>query len=245
MSEIEEGDGGLDAFLNRDHAIPQLTAEAVKDALSRFPHALADDRTWTWLATALRRALAMNLQGPSESPDRQSNADTKKELQSLAQRVDKLWLAIFGKRSAEADDALFRHALRNWDGEGGKETSLGVVLGDPAEWRRFQAALRELEWLSSFMRSAAQQLPSQAPRWTQAERREIRIQWAQCLAPVYLSAFRLNGLNGTTFGDFYQRIISLAFKGEDIADFEAVISEGRRRHSKDPIIFSPTYIPGL
>jgi hypothetical protein len=59
--------------------------------------------------------------------------------------------------------------------------------------------------------------------------------------PVFELAFGVNQL--ARFGDFYQRMASLAFNEGDIPDFEALIGEARRRHSQSPVIFADGIIP--
>lgn len=245
MSFDDEGE--LDAFVYRDSYLPHVTAESVAEALERFPLSLATVRSWDWLAMAVRRSMAMTMQNVTEGPNRQSNADTRKELQALARRAGKLWAALFEGRSAEAEDAIWSYSWRRWDGSGGEDIGNGLTIGDPTDWRRFEDAVRELDWVSVFLHKVAQQVPSQAPKWTKAEWRELRIQRGQYLLPIYLAAFLANELTNKTFGDFYQRMVSLAFPDEmdDIPDFEALISEARKRHETSPVAFNPRHIPGL
>lgn len=245
MSFADESE--FDAFLNRDSYLPHVTAESAAEALEHFPLPLGPLRDWNWLAMAVRRSIAMTMQNVSEGPNRQSNADTRKELKALGKRAGKLWVALFEGRSAEAEDAIWGYSWQHWNGEGGEEIANGLAMGDPTDWRRFQDAMRELDWMSGFLHQVAKNIPSQAPKWTKAEWREIRIQRAHFLAPIYVAAFHANELTNKTFGDFYQRMVALAFPGEldDIPDFEAVISEARKRHEATPVVYNPSHIPGL
>ena len=117
----------------------------------------------------------------------------------------------------------------------------GTDIGNPADYGRFHAALTELDWLSQFFRNAAKGIGMQAPRWREAATRQIRIERAQYLAPIFQMTFGMSELTG--FGDFYQRMVSLAFEEGDIPDFEALISEARRRHSQEAVTFAEGVIP--
>lgn len=234
-----------DAWDHHDFALPHITPATLTEALEGFAPSRCHGKDSDWLAVAVRRSLGMTLKHISDRPERQSNADTRKELQRLSLRVGKVWAALFAGRSSEAEDAIWRYSLRHWDGEGGEDIGNGLVMGDPTELRRFQTALAELSWLSGFLKDVAREIPSQPPRWTQAEWREIRIERGQYLAPIYEAAFKPNRLTAVTFGDFYQRMVSLAFEEGDIPDFEALIAEIRQRHFAAPVVFGEGVIPGL
>lgn len=230
-----------------DAQLPHITAEAVREALERFPMPMAGGKDWPWLALAVRRSLAFSIPNRDNSPDRQPNADTRKELERLAKRCGKLWIALFDGRSQAVEDAVFDGALRRWVAEVGEGAASpdGIILGDPTDWRRFNAAINELDWLSGFLRSIAREVPSQKPRWTEAEWRRVRLRRALCLAPVFLAAFRAKSLPGKVFGDFYQRMVDLAFAEGDIPDFESLIGDARQLHQSHPTTFDPDFIPGL
>jgi hypothetical protein len=231
MSFADEGE--LERFVYRDDMLPKVTAEAVADALDGFP--LQCRCSMDWLATAVRRALAITIRAAGDRPDRQSNRKTKKELETLASRAAKAWLSI-QERSAWADSAAWDFAWRNSPLEG--ETTIdGLTIGEPSAYRRFSEALTHLDWLSSFLRDTAKAIEKQAPRWPEAEARQIRIERAEYLAPIYKTAFGLDEL--IRFGDFYQRMVALAFDEGDIPDLEALMSEARRRHSETPAAFGP------
>jgi hypothetical protein len=192
-----------------------------------------------WLATAVRRALAITIRAAGDRPDRQSNRKTKKELETLASRAAKAWLSI-QERSHSADSAAWDFAWHNSPLEG--ETTIdGLTIGEPSAYCRFLEALTHVDWLSTFLRDAADSIDKQAPRWTEAEWRQIRIERAQYLAPIYKTAFGLDEL--IRFVDFYQRMVALAFDEGDIRDLEALISEARRRHSETPATFAEGVIP--
>ncbi|SMQ68892.1 hypothetical protein SAMN06297468_1164 [Altererythrobacter xiamenensis] len=245
MSFADENE--FNAFVYRDAYLPHVTAESTKEALGHFLLRLKGDRDWEWLAMAVRRSLAMTMRNVSDGPERQSNADTRKEIQALAKRTGKLWAALFEGRSAEAEDAVWAYSWWHWDGKGGEEIAPHLASGTPDGWNRFNEAVSQLDWLSGYLHQVARNIPSQAPKWTKAEWREIRIQRGQCLAPVYLAAFGANELAHKAFGDFYQRMIALAFPREpdDLPDFEAVITEVRQRHLATPVQFTAEHIPGL
>lgn len=235
MSFADEGE--MDRFLHRDHMLPNVTAEAITDALQGFP--LQCRHSMDWLATAVRRALASTIRAAGDRPERQSNSDTKAELKTLASRTAKAWLAV-QQRSDSADGAAWDFAWRHSPLEG--ETTIdGMTIGQPSAYQRFSEALAQLNWLSTFLRDAAKSMDSQSPRWRQAERREIHIERAEYLAPIYKLAFGLDEL--IRFTDFYQRMVALAFDEGDISDLEALISEAKRRHSQAPASFAEGLIP--
>lgn len=229
----------MERFFARDHYLPHVTPEAVAEALNGFE--VPCRYSMEWLAVAVRRALACTMRNIEDMPGRQSNADTRKELERLGKRAGKLWLAMFEGMSQPARDAVFDYAFRQWEGEGGTDIGDGLVIGEPALHRDFTVAVRSLDWLSGFLQLAAKDIESQPPRWTEAEWREIRIERAQYLAPVFQTATGVNGLTG--LGDFYQRMVWLAFDEGDIPDFEALIGEARRRHVQAPCSFTPGVIP--
>lgn len=230
-------EGEMDRFFARDHMLPHVTAEAISEALQGFQSQCSF--SMDWLATAVRRALAITIRHVSDGPERQSNRKTKADLKKLASRAGKLWLAI-QQRSDATDSAAWDFAWRHSSLEG--ETTIdGMTIGSPSDYRRFSEALQQLDWLSSYLGDAAASIKTQAPRWPEAEARQIRIERAEYLAPIYKTAFGLAELTG--FGDFYQRMVALAFSEGDIPDFEALISEARRRHSTTPATFAEGVIP--
>jgi hypothetical protein len=223
--------------------IAKLTEQAVTDVLDGFP--LQPNQSMAWLARAIQGALYASLHNASDGPERQSNADTRKELEKLASRASELWLAI-QQRSDAADSAAWDFAFRNWSGD-------GPMDGDPqAPWNRFNAALAQLEWLARFMRGAAEAQSSQAPKWRQTERREQRICRAQCLSPIYETAFGVEptvntwlGNDGGPWRDFYQRIVAFAFGEQATPDWEGVLDEARRRDRAQRVTFAPGVIPDI
>ncbi|MFP5328724.1 MAG: hypothetical protein ACLGHC_01105 [Alphaproteobacteria bacterium] len=230
----------MERFFARDDMLPHVTANAVADALKVSGLPLQPRCSLDWLATAVRRALAITILHVTERPERPSNRETKRELEKLATRAGKLWLAV-QQRSDAADSAIWLHSFKLWNGEGGTDVGDGIVIGTPADSKRFHLALAELDWLSSFLRDAAQSAGAQQPRWREAETRQIRIERAEYLAPIYKTAFGLDEL--IRFKDFYQAMVTLAFDEGDIPDLEAVISEARRRHSQTPATFADGVIP--
>ena len=106
MSFADDEDEELNRFLYREHALPNITATSLKDALANFPLQHDEEKNFEWLGMALRRALGLSIRAEVDGPDRQSNVDTRKELEKLGKRAGKLWLAIFDGLSHEGDDAL-------------------------------------------------------------------------------------------------------------------------------------------
>jgi len=230
----------MERFFARDDMLQHVTPEAVSEALTLSGLPLQPRYSIDWLATAVRRALAITIRHVSERPERQSNRETKRELEKLATRAGKLWLAI-QERSDAADSAIWLHSFKLWSGEDGTDVGGGIVMGTPSDAKRFELALAELDWLSSFLRDSAKSAEVQQPRWREAETREARIERAEYLAPIFKTAYGFNEL--IRFKDFYQAMVTLAFDEGDIPDLEAVISEARRRHSQTPATFADGVIP--
>jgi hypothetical protein len=205
-----------------------------------------------WLAMAIRRSLPLAMKNTSEGPERQSNADTRMELERLGKRVGKVWAALFDGLSSEANDVIWDYAVRHSDGprwEAMGDGGPGFVMGQPPLHSDYTAAMARLDWLSGFLQRVAREIPSQRPRWTQAEWREIRIKRGQLLATIYESAFGRESVVAVWpeglgyWPDFYQRAVALACAETDTPDLEGVLNEARRRHKATPVIFSPDYIP--
>ncbi len=236
MSDSDNADG-LDPFLNRDHMLPSVTAEGVKDALAGFPVPFQKGRDWDWLALAVRRALAFAIPHSSESPDRPPDVHTRDELGKLAVQLAQMECDILG-RSHAADDMLWNHAFRHWEGMNALAADRDPNFG----YNRFQAAVGHIEWLKNYFLHAAKAVRVQRPRWREAEWRELRIRRGQVLLPIFEAAFETSQANH--FALFYQSMVWLAFPEAepDIPDLEAIVSEMRRRHAHEPYVFSPKYI---
>lgn len=241
-------------MMSRDDMLPMITAEAMGKALKGFAPPLVPEKDMAWLAMAVRRSLAISIPSFDEGPNRTSNKDIRDELERLAALAGSTWQELF-ECELDAERRLWRFALNRWDGEGGTETEDGNVLGDPSEHRRFKAAIAELDWLASFMREAARATPSQRGPWKQSENRRLRVERAQYLAPVFEAAFgqRVTANNwpsGThlkpsSFMDFYQRMVDLAFSEKASPDLSGVVKEACRLHARHPAQFAEGIIPGL
>ena len=227
--------------------IAALTEAAVTEALGGF--SLQPQQGMAWLARAIQGALYVSLGNASDGPSRQSNTDNKAELERLANGALKLWGQLFG-RSDGADSALWNFAWHRWNGEGGEDMGDGIVMGQPLDYKAFGEAVGQLEWLAGFMRDAAKVQPAQAAKWRQAERRELRIQRAHSLSPIYETAFGVEatintwpGNDGGPWRDFYQRIVALAFGELVTPDWEGVLDEARRRHKANRVTFAAGVVP--
>lgn len=236
------------AFIGRDHMLPSITAESVSSALANFSLSLAPDRDMEWLATAVRRALGISLRSIYDGPDRPSNTEVRETLHRLAKVTEDAWEALFNCNYS-ADSRLWTVAWRRWDGEGGN-------IGEPAEYRRFRAAVQELDWLSGFLRLAASETPIPSGPWRDSERKLIRIQRAQYLAPIFEAAFgkRATANNygsdarhkkPTSFMAFYVAMVKLAFGARETANLSEVAKVACRKHRQCPAQFGEGVIPGL
>lgn len=242
------------AFVGRDDWLRQVSDEAVSSALAGFPLSLNERHDMAWLAMAVRRALAITMRHKEDGPDRTSNAAIRKELERLAALVGSTWLQLFNCNHA-ADSQLWRHAWQHWNGDGGTDIGGGIIMGEPSDYRRFQAAITELDWLSSFLRDAAKATESQQGPWRQSEEKFLRIERGQYLAPIFEAAFAQkvsanNWPSGThkapsAFMDFYQRMVALAFNEKATPDISGVLKAACQLHRKQPAQFAEGIIPGL
>ena len=253
MSFADEDE--LNAFIGRDHLIPEVTRDAVASALEGFVTPLAPGRDVDWLAMAVRRSLAISMRNISDGPDRTSNADIRSEMERLAGIAQSTWRELFECDWA-ADSRLWDHAWRHWDGEGGTVVADGVVMGEPSDYRRFKNAVAELNWVVGFMREAARATESQRGPWRQSEEKRLRVERGQYLAPIYEAAFNLpvsanNFPNDarhkapTPFMDFYARMVTLAFGPRETSNLAEVVKAACQLHRKNPAQFAEGIIPGL
>ena len=132
----------------------------------------------------------------------------------------------------------------------------GIVMGEPSDYRRFKAAVAELDWLASFMRDAAKATPSQRGPWRQSEGKRLRVERGQYLAPIFEAAFgqpvsannfptdaRIKAQ--TPFMDFYGRMVTLAFDAHETANLTEVVKAACQLHREHPAEFAEGIIPGL
>ncbi len=243
------------SWLNRDDWLKQVSDQAVFDALADFPLTLLEGRDMAWLATAVRRSLAITMRHVEDGPDRTSNYEIRTELGRLAELAESTWLELFECNQA-ADSRLWDHAWQYWSGEGGTAFGSSGVIGEPSEYRRFKAAIAELDWLAGFLRSAAEATPSQPGPWRQSEGKRIRVERAQYLATIFEAAFgrRVSANNypndarhraPTPFMDFYSRMVTLAFGARETSNLAEVVKAACQRHRQQPAQFAEGVIPGL
>lgn len=250
-----DDDKEFNAFFGRDDWLDKLNAETIGKSLHDFPLSLSADRDMAWLAMAVRRALAMTMRNAEDGPKRTSNSDIRAELERMATLADSTWLELFECDHA-ADSRLWDHAWHHWDGEGGTDVGNGAMMGEPSDYRRFKAAVAELDWLASFMRHAAKATPSQRGPWRQSEEKRLRVERGQYLAPIYEAAFghSVSANNfptdarikaQTPFMDFYGRMVTLAFGARETANLTEVVKAACQLHRQHPAEFGEGIIPGL
>ena len=245
MSGEPDGDDlfGLEAFLNRDHYLPHVTAKSVTEVLEGFALRLVEDRDSDWLAIAVRRKFAATMRNVTDGPDRPSNAGVRDELLKLAADAQSAWLSVFS-RSPEADDRVWDYARERWDGEGGQEISDSLSMGTPTDYQRFTAALAELDWIGGFLQRAGAEMPSQPKKWRDRLRWDIRVERGYYLAPVFETAFgqaiTVNNWphdktsTATPFMDFYQRMVKLAFGEGGTPNLDRVLKNARQLYLDHP-----------
>lgn len=227
--------------------VANLTESAVAEALAGFEP--EPRRKMSWIARAVQGALYASMQPADERADRPSNAEVRTELLKLTRECSKLWLTL-SQRSNEADSAIWDWAFHNWISSQGYDLDKPEI-GEPEDYSAFNEALRQLDWLSGFLRSAAGVLEPQSPNWRRAEHREQRVLRAQFLSGIYEEAFGLTPTVNTwptakslgPWAEFYQRIVAVAFGERATPNLEAVLDEARRRDKTQRVSFGPGVIP--
>lgn len=247
-------DAEFAAFIGRDHMLPAVTPEAVARALAGFALPLSPGRNMDWLAMAVRRSLAISMPNISDGPERTSNADIRDELERLASLAGSTWLELFQCDHA-AESQLWHYAGHNWNGEGGADIGDGLVMGEPSDYRRFKAAVAELDWLAGFMERAASAIDVPRKQWQNPERKALRVRRGHYLALIFEAAFgqpvSVNNWpsgkdrNRTAFMDFYQRMVALAFGENETPNISGVLKAACRLHRQQPLQFSEGIIPDL
>jgi hypothetical protein len=245
MSRSEED--LISELMLTEPTIAKLTESAVAGALSGFEP--EPRREMSWIARAVQGALYASIQSADERPDRPSNVEVRSELLKLTRECSKVWLAL-SERSNEADSAIWDRAFSSWVSSADDDLDT-VEIGEPEDYTAFNQALRQLDWLSGFLRGAAAALERQSPNWRRAEHREQRVLRAQFLSGIYQEAFGVEPTVNTwptakslgPWADFYQRIVAVAFGERATPNLEAVLDEARRRDKTQRVSFGPGVIP--
>jgi len=215
-----------------------ISGEAIREAMTAFPLPMDQGRTHEWLAESVYTALSIIERPANELPTRPANVEVREEIRKMARISGKAWLALF-ERSDDASTQIWKYIWRHSREDvdmGGENTMFGAAVE-----ARFRTALSELDWLTGLLDRVADTTVKQSPRWRESEQREMRIERAQYLFPVFEEVFGKAPL--VHFTDFYQRITSLAYPEEDaermgdIPDLEAVVSEAKKRHIASPVRF--------
>lgn len=237
------------------HHFASVTAEAVSSALKGFTPPLLPGKDMGWLAMAIRRSLGIAVRDFDRSPKRTSNVEIRTELERLAGVAGSAWTELFlCDHAAEAH--LCDHSWRDRKSSGGTDIGDGIVIAEPSDFLRFKAAVRELDWVSSFLREAAKTTKRQRGPWRQSEEKGLRVERAQYLAPIFETAFGVHvSANNfpndvrhkapTSFMDFYQRVVALAFGQREATNLAEVVKAACRLHRQRPATFGEGLIPGL
>ncbi len=235
--------------------LSQMTGDSIARALDNFALPLQPDRNLEWLAMAVRRSLAIAIPDLNNGPDRTSNREVRSEVERLAGIVGSAWQELFLIKDA-AESHIWDYGWKQWDGKGGTDIGHGMMMGEPSEYRRFKAAVAELDWLAGFLRQAAQATKSQSGPWRQSEAKRVRVERAQYLAPIFEAAFgqKVSANNfpndvrhkaPTAFMDFYQRMVTLAFGVQETVNLAEVAKAACQLHREHPAQFGEGIIPGL
>ena len=221
---------------------------AVERAMEGFPLPLVIGKDHAWLSMAVGRALSLSVRELVDGPDRVSDADSRDDLRRLSTMCRSTWRELFESEPATYSQ-IFRAAWRQWDGEGGN-------VSEPKDLRRFREVVSELDWLADFLSAAADTIATTRGPWREKERKSIRVQRAQLLAPIFEAAFGepVSANNHpsdarhpkpTAFMSFYQSMTKLAFADAVDTNLSEVVKTACRLHKQNPVEFSEGVIPGL
>jgi hypothetical protein len=166
--------------------------------------------------------------------------------------MERLWLDL-NKLSSEADSGLWDYAWKSWVRKGGDQVQL---IGEPTEFRLLSETRDHLFWAGHFFAAAAKHVGEkiQPPKWTQAEKRDLRIMLARHLAVVFETAYGVDATpkNGgsndkpASFGhwsDFLCRILHAAGVKEASHNLGDVLRRARKLHISEPVLFERGMIP--
>lgn len=243
----------FNSFIGRDHILPHVTTEAVAKSMRGFSLQLAEDRDMDWLATAVRRSLAIVSRSVDVS-EMVSPSETRAKMERLASTVDETWKAL-SECDSEVDARIWAYACFTGDGE--IDAALdGELFGDPSDYRRFHTIISELSWLARFLRTSAAKIESRRGSWRQSMVRALRIERALLMAPIFEVAFgqRVSANNfpsdarhkaPTPFMDFYDRMTTLAFGLPETTNLAEVVKIACQVHREAPAQFAPDLIPRL
>jgi hypothetical protein len=219
-----------------DSMLPHVTAEAVERGLTDCSLTLVEGRNVDWLAVAVRRSMAMTVRSHSEGPNQKSATKARKELLAARDKAGKAWQSIFGLPD-EAKEILSRYAFEKGP-EVVKEKD-GLELSRPALMDRYTSAVQELEWLHTFLSQAYRTTSSAKPNWRSNVAREMRVERALYLFPVFRAAFDREPTanpapydalyTASDFMRFYESMMILVFSDDSIPDLPGVIWDALKR----------------
>jgi hypothetical protein len=232
--------------LELDGMLPAVTPEAVMQALKGDKRlSLTQGRDWDWLAMSVRRALAIAQRYGADHPDepeRASDKQVRDKLRAVAEAASPLAQLL----------ASLSHCRQ----------TVGMVqeYGDAAH-DRLTAAASEVAWVMHFAERAAKAIEVPRKQLLSPERKEMRIDWARHLAPVFEIAFgqRVTAANNTVttndlariqlspFQFFYLNMAEVAFgsAGRADTDIVGVTKAARTKHRRQPVIFAAGIITGI
>ena len=244
--------GVRDTGADLEDLIPLASDHAVELAMKGFELDLSEGVNFSWLAQAVRRALAIARADVTKTSKRPANSDVRSSLLRAADAADAAFLAMSGL-DWWSDNELWEASCRS--SENHEEIDLGHLgkIRQPAAYRRFQEVTDSLEQIGPWLRSVATGLPCQRGPWKRSADRAVRIDRACCLAPIFETAFGQHvSANGhpsdprfdrpTAFMDFYQRMVGAAFNEHVTPDLSGVLKRACQNHRVDPVRFGPGII---
>ncbi len=234
-----------------DLKLPQVTTEAVTEALTGFNLQLASGKDLRWLAMAVRRSLGIAMMLQSRMT---SSSEIRAELRRLAGLAESTWMELFQYRM-DIDRQLMSFAsLRDYheNAQNLDNDSWRV----PPEYSRYRTAIAELNWLGQFLRGAIEATQPQEGPWRQSEQKRRRVERGHFLAIVFESAYGVavsaNNYPSdprhkfpTAFMDFYQRLVKLAFDENVTPDLSGVLKASCQLHRNNPVQIVEGVIPNL
>lgn len=223
---------GLDwrEWIARAPSLAKITPDALSEALEGFRLGIPAPGL-PWLARAIQGALVLSVPvlKEVESPVTGECCVVTVPNKTAARK-------IYRGISAKAD-AFLVELYKNSD-------LLTLRLFDD---QAFSSLVGEVERAKEVFSTASEESERLPPRWRDARKRADRVERATLLSPVFELAYgreptvnTFPGSDGGPWPDFYQRIASLAFDDDNIADRDAVLKEAR----KADLLFRVTFADG-
>lgn len=216
-----------------DHIYAHLTTELLSDSLHDFRLQLIEGVTIDWVASSVRRVLAMISPSPPGMPKKLlSNTEKRKKLRGFSARLQ----AVRDEFETLEHDVL---------------GTLNLVMNGESK-DHFDLGLNYLDWMKDTVELCASHIIRDSTKWRSGAKRMLRVRQAWYLSPVYARAFGreptysdyANSKDLGPWPEFFQRVI-VAAERDKVKGLREVVKEARTKHMKTPFEFPDSFIPDL